>query len=121
MSASLNFAPEATGLSYYQPRDPRSSLVPILTHLFGIWHCQPPSLEISHHCLPQVVFFLASLLPPSKRKQDKERNGKEEKACQATGKYGVAGWGGAESGFEQAELEELVKVQQAAGQSRYGP
>lgn len=80
-----------------------------------------PSLEISHHCLPQVVFFLASLLPPSKRKQDKERNGKEKKACQATGKYGVAGWGGAESGFEQAELEELVKVQQAAGQSRYGP
>lgn len=64
----------------------------ILTHFFGTWHCQQPSLEISHQCLPRVqcsasIWLLSFLLAREVGQGEKRR---EEKSMPGKGK---AWWG----------------------------
>lgn len=106
--------------------------MPTLTHLIGLWHCQPSSLIISFNCLPRhclpwvqcsvFCFLLAPFLPPGSSPSswqegwDKERNEGEKNPCQARGKHGG---GIAESALGHAKFEGLVETQQAGGQDSY--
>lgn len=99
--------------------------MPILTHLFSTWHCQPPSLKISHHCppwhcLPRIGTVLCLALafsgssPSSWQEEwDKERNGGDRKAFQARGKHGR---GAVESGFRRT-LRGWLKCNRQVGKA----